>query len=55
MFRVSCKWEVGSGTTSGIIADDSETLGLDNLESEVVGGTCGTADRSGVSKNGSNE
>jgi hypothetical protein len=47
--------QVGSGSTSGIIADDSEALGLDNLEFEVVGGTCGTADRGGVSKNGANE
>ena len=46
---------VGSGSTSGIIADDSETLGLDNLEFEVIGGTCGTADRGGGSKNGSSE
>jgi len=46
--------QVGRGSTSGIIADDSETLGLDNLEFEVAGGTCGTADRDGVSKNGSN-
>ena len=34
---------------SGIITDNLETLGLDILESEVVGGTCGIADRSGVS------
>jgi hypothetical protein len=40
---------VGSGITSGIITDDSETLGLDNVESEVVGRTRGTADRGGVS------
>lgn len=25
--------------------DDSQTLGLDNLESEVAGGTCGTSER----------
>ena len=47
--------QVGSGSASGIIADDSETLGLDNLEFEVVGGTCGTANTGGVSKNGWNE
>jgi hypothetical protein len=29
----------------GIIINDSQTLGLDNLESEVAGGTCGTSDR----------
>jgi len=45
---------VGSWSTSGIITDDSETFWLDNLESEVVGGTCGAPDRGGVSKNGSN-
>ena len=47
--------QVGNGSTSGIIADDSETLGLNNLEFWVTGGTCGTAHRGGVSKNGSNE
>jgi hypothetical protein len=45
----------GRGSTSGIIADDSETLGLDNLEFEVVGGTCGAQYRGGVSKIGSDE
>jgi hypothetical protein len=30
---------------SGIIIDDSQTLGLDNLESEVAGGICGTSNR----------
>jgi hypothetical protein len=44
---------VGSGSTCGIITDYSETLGLDNLESELVGGTYGTADRGGVRYNGS--
>jgi hypothetical protein len=34
---------------SGIITDDSETPGLHNWKSEVVGGTCGTADRGGIS------
>jgi hypothetical protein len=33
---------------SGIIIDDSETLGPDNRESEVAGGTRGTADGGGV-------
>jgi len=41
--------QLGRGVgTYGIITDNSEMLGLDNLESEVVGGTRGTADRSGV-------
>jgi hypothetical protein len=31
---------VGSGGTSGVFTDDSETFRLDNLESEVVGGAC---------------
>jgi len=35
--------QVGSGSTSGIITDDSETPGLDNLEFEVVGGTWGNS------------
>jgi hypothetical protein len=47
--------QVGIGSASGAITDDSETDGLDNWELEVVGGTCGTAGRSGVSKNGSDE
>ena len=45
---------VGSGGTSGMITDDSETFWLDNLESEVVRGACGDADRGGKSKSGSN-
>jgi hypothetical protein len=44
---VSCKWEVGG--KSGLITGDSKTLGLDNLETEVVGGTCGTSDSGSVS------
>jgi hypothetical protein len=36
---------VGSKSTSGIIINDSQTLGLDNLESEVDGGTSVTSDR----------
>jgi hypothetical protein len=31
--------QVGSGSASGIIVDDSETFGLDNFEFEIVGGT----------------
>jgi len=34
---------------SGITTDESVTLYLDNWEFEMVGGTCGTADRGGVS------
>jgi hypothetical protein len=34
---------VGSGSASRIITDDLETLGLDNLEFEVVGGTWGNS------------
>jgi hypothetical protein len=37
--------QVGSGGTPGVITDDSETLWLDNLEYEVVGGACGAPDR----------
>jgi hypothetical protein len=29
---------VGSGGKAGMVNDDSETFGLDNLESEVAGG-----------------
>jgi len=36
---------MGSGGISGMVTDDSETFRLDNLESEVVGGACGTSDR----------
>ena len=38
-----------------MVTDGSELFRLDNLESELVGGACGAADRSGVSKNGSNK
>ena len=31
---------MGSGGASGMVTDDSEKFRLDNLESEVVGGTC---------------
>ena len=47
--------QVGCGSTSVITTDDSETLGLDSLEFEVDGGTCGSADTASVSQNGSNE
>ena len=47
--------QMGSGGTSAIISDDSYTLVSDNLEFEVVGGTCGTACRGGASYNGTNE
>jgi hypothetical protein len=53
MFRVSCKWEIGS--RSGIITDDSEIPRPHKWKFEVVGGTCGTADRGGLSQNGSDE
>ena len=48
-FNVQSVVQFGIGSASGIITDDSETLWLDNLEFEVVGGTCGNADGSGVS------
>jgi len=47
--------QVGIGGTSGMVTDDSDVFRLDNLESEIVGGTYGAPDRSGVSKNGSNK
>ena len=31
---------MGSGGTSGVVTDDSETFGLDNVKAEVVGGAC---------------
>ena len=37
-FHVQRVMQVGSGGTSKMVTDDSETFGLDNLESEVVGG-----------------
>ena len=46
--------QVGSGGTSGMVTDDSETFRLDNLESEVAGRACGAADSGDDSKNGSN-
>jgi hypothetical protein len=47
--------QMGSGGTFAIISDDSYTLVSDNLEFEVVGGTCGTPSRGGVSYNGTSE
>ena len=47
--------QMGSGGTSAVISDDSYTLVSDNLEFEVVGGTCGTASGGGVNYNGTNE
>ena len=44
-FNVYSVMQVGSKSMFGIIINDSQTLGLDNLESEVAGGTCGTSDR----------
>ena len=41
--------QLGSRCAAGIITDDSETLGVDNLKFELVGPTCGTADRRGTS------
>jgi len=52
MLRDLCRWELGG--TSGMVTDDSETFRLDSLESEIVGGARGAADRGGISKNGSN-
>ena len=46
---------MGSGGTSGMVTDGSETFRLDNLESEVDGGACGAADTGGVGKNGCNK
>jgi len=37
-----------------MVSDESKTFGLENLESEVVGGTCGAADSGDIRKNGSN-
>jgi hypothetical protein len=39
--------QLGSGVTSGVVTDDSETFRLDNLESEVGGGSCGAPDGGG--------
>lgn len=47
--------QVGSGHASRVIIDGSETLRPGNLKFDVVAGTCGTADRGGINKDGSNE
>ena len=36
--------QLESGGTSRMVIDDSEVFRLDNLELEVVGGTCGAPD-----------
>jgi hypothetical protein len=41
--------QLGSKSVSGIIINDLQTFGLDKLESEIAGGTCGTADRGDIS------
>ena len=46
---------VGSGGTSGMITDDSETFRWDNLESEIAGGARAAPERGGISKSGSNK
>jgi len=38
-----------------MVTDDSETFRLGNLQSELVGGSCGAPDRGGVRHNGSNK
>jgi len=44
--------QVGSGGMSGLVIDDSQTLRLANLESEVVGGACGvTTTRCAIARN----
>jgi hypothetical protein len=47
-FIVQSVVQVGNGSASGIITDDSESLGLNNFEFEVVEGTCRTSDRGSV-------
>jgi hypothetical protein len=46
---------VGSWGTPGMIVDSSKIFLLDNLESPVVGGARGAADRGSVSQNGPNK
>jgi hypothetical protein len=53
--NVYCVLHVGSGSESWVTTNDSETFWLGNWEFEVLGGICGTADKGGVSYNGSNE
>jgi hypothetical protein len=40
--------QMGGGGMSGLINGNSKTLGLDNLGSEVAGGTCGTPEKGSV-------
>jgi len=49
-FIVESVVQVGNGSASGIITDDSETLGLDNFEFELVEGTCRTPDRGRIDR-----
>jgi len=53
MFRELRRWVVR--VRLGWLGITRETFRLDNVESEVVGGACGAADRGGISKNGSNK
>ena len=46
--------QLGSGGSSGMVSDESEMFRLDNMESEVVGGARGAAERGDLSKNGFN-
>jgi hypothetical protein len=45
---------MGSGGTSRMVTDNSETSRLDNLECEVVGGARGAPEMGDIGKNGSN-
>jgi hypothetical protein len=49
-FIVESVVQVGNGSASGIITDDSETLGLDNFEVELVEGTYRTPDRGRIDR-----
>ena len=46
---------MGSGGTSGMITDYSETFILGNVESEVFEVACAAPDRGGLSNKGSNK
>ena len=50
MFRELCRWEVGVGL--GSLPMTRGHLDWITWESEVVGGACGAADRSGIGNNG---
>lgn len=43
--------QVGSGSTSGIVTEDSKTFTFENLKSVLGVGTCGASDRGDISKN----